>query len=139
MIKAIIFDFFGVVCTYVGFDNVVVLNRELLELIAAVKPKYKIAILSNASQELIEESLKQNSVSELFDVVITSSKSGFVKPQPEIFELTLTELGVTPKEALFIDDSTSNAAAAKELGLVSVHYKGIENLKGEFHLKKIEW
>ncbi|MBX4188407.1 MAG: HAD-IA family hydrolase, partial [Candidatus Doudnabacteria bacterium] len=135
--RALIFDFFGVICTYVGFDNVVVLNRELLDLIKKIKPNYKIAILSNAGQEFIEEALKQNGVMELFDIVMTSSKTGLVKPQPEIFELVLKELNVTPKEALFIDDSSSNAVAAKELGLYSVLYKGLDNLQGEFKLKNI--
>lgn len=135
--KAVIFDFFGVICTYVGFDNVVVLNRELLDIIKNIKPNYKIAILSNASQEMIEEALKQNGVRELFDAIITSSKTGLVKPQPEIFELALTELGVIAQEALFIDDSSSNVTAAKELGLNSILYKGLEDLQGEFKLKQI--
>jgi HAD superfamily hydrolase (TIGR01509 family) len=138
MIQGIIFDFFGVICTYVGFDNVVVLNQELLDLIKKLRPKYKIGILSNAGQDFIEEALKQNGVSDLFDIIITSSKSGFVKPQPEIFELILEELKLEPNQALFIDDSSSNAQAAKELGLTSVLYKGLENLNGEFKLRGIE-
>jgi HAD superfamily hydrolase (TIGR01509 family) len=135
--KAIIFDFFGVICTYVGFDNVVILNRELLDKISKLKPDYKMAILSNASQEFIEKALEQNGVRNLFDVVVTSSKTGFVKPQPEIFEHTLNELQVQPEEALFIDDSSSNVTAAKEMGLNAISYKGLDNLGGEFKLKKI--
>ncbi|HYC79848.1 MAG TPA: HAD-IA family hydrolase [Candidatus Binatia bacterium] len=135
--KALIFDFFGVICTYVGFDNVVVLNQDLLDVIRRLKPDYKIAILSNASQDFIENALRQNGISDLFDVVVTSSKTGFVKPQPEIFEYILNELQVEPSQALFIDDSSSNVAAAKELGLISIAYKGLDNLSGEFKFKKI--
>jgi putative hydrolase of the HAD superfamily len=138
MVKALIFDFFGVVCTYVGFDNVVVLNRELLDLLQSLKPKYKLAILSNASQDFIEEALRQNKVEAMFDVIITSSKTGLVKPQPEIFEKTLAELGVQGSEALFVDDSSSNANAAKELGLQSTLYKGLDNLKSELKSKGID-
>ncbi len=139
MIKAVIFDFFGVICTYVGFDNAVVLNEGLLNLLRQIKPHTKLAILSNASQDFIDEALKQNKATDLFDLVMTSSKSGFVKPQPEIFELTLKELGIDASEALFIDDSSSNVTAAKELGLIAVPYKGLENLEGEFKLRGINF
>ena len=52
----------------------------------------------------------------LFDDVVISAEVGCRKPDPEIFQLALTRLGVRAEETLFIDDFAHNVAAARELG-----------------------
>ncbi|MEE9416573.1 MAG: HAD family phosphatase [Acidimicrobiales bacterium] len=51
-----------------------------------------------------------------FDGRIISGYEGVVKPDPAIFNLLCSRYGVDPPEALFIDDSSNNIAAASELG-----------------------
>jgi HAD superfamily hydrolase (TIGR01509 family) len=52
---------------------------------------------------------------------VDSSEVGVRKPDPRIFELTLTRLGgIAPERALFLDDAASNVAAAERLGLRAV-------------------
>ena len=46
------------------------------------------------------------------------------KPDPRIYELCLSRLGVEPGEALFIDDRVENIEAAAALGLQTVHFTG---------------
>jgi putative hydrolase of the HAD superfamily len=65
-------------------------------------------------------------VEEIFEVVVDSSQAGMRKPDPEIYELTLRELGVEAGAAVFIDDLEINVAAAAELGLHAVHFRTTE-------------
>jgi epoxide hydrolase-like predicted phosphatase len=55
-----------------------------------------------------------------FDVVIDSCAVGLRKPEPEIYELTCRQLGVTPAAAVFLDDNARNVEAARALGMEGV-------------------
>lgn len=52
-----------------------------------------------------------------FDVVITSTTAGVVKPNPRIFLLALERLGVRPDEAIFTDDLANFTKGAARLGI----------------------
>jgi putative hydrolase of the HAD superfamily len=81
---------------------------------------YKTALLTNISRE--GEALFRTlfPVDELFDVVIDSSKVGLRKPDPEIYRLTCTRLGLPPERCLFIDDLLCNVEAASVLGMKTI-------------------
>lgn len=57
----------------------------------------------------------------LFDDVVDSSEVGCRKPDPAIFVLALERLGgLTPGQAVFLDDHPGNVAAAAELGITAM-------------------
>ncbi|CAN0158471.1 unnamed protein product, partial [Hapterophycus canaliculatus] len=56
----------------------------------------------------------------LCDVVILSSTTGSRKPNPEIYESACQALGVSPWEAVFVDDIRENIRAAEALGMRTV-------------------
>ncbi|WP_370965660.1 HAD-IA family hydrolase [Amycolatopsis sp. cg9] len=45
------------------------------------------------------------------------------KPDPRIYELTCTRLGVGPEEMVFLDDVEPNIAGAREAGIHAIHYR----------------
>ena len=53
------------------------------------------------------------------------------KPNPEIYHHTLDGLGVKADETVFIDDNTDNIAAARALGLHSIHFKNAQQAAAE--------
>jgi HAD superfamily hydrolase (TIGR01509 family) len=59
---------------------------------------------------------------EMFHTIVISGEVGMRKPEREIFEHTLDLLGVSPGEAVFVDDLLANVHAAMEFGLVGVHH-----------------
>jgi putative hydrolase of the HAD superfamily len=59
-------------------------------------------------------------VDELFDVIVDSCRVGMRKPDPRIFELALTELGVAADRTVFLDDHPANVTAATRLGIHSI-------------------
>src|ERR1017187_7820363 len=81
---------------------------------------YRTALLTNISREGEAIFTKLFPVDELFDVVVDSSKVGMRKPDPAIYPLTCSRLGVAPERCLFIDDLLCNVEAAEALGMVTI-------------------
>ncbi len=61
-------------------------------------------------------------VDELFEIVVDSCEVGMRKPDPRIYELTCERIGVPPDASVFIDDNAENIAAARALGMETVHF-----------------
>ena len=55
-----------------------------------------------------------------FDAFIESSASGVRKPDPRIFELACDALGVTPPDAIMLDDIGMNLKTARTLGMATI-------------------
>jgi putative hydrolase of the HAD superfamily len=84
----------------------------------------KTAILSNGVPEVMARVRVDRPLAEIFDVVVVSYELGHAKPDREIYEATLSKLGVVPQDALFVDDRRENIVAADELGLRTFHFTG---------------
>ena len=67
---------------------------------------FKRALCSNAPfpPAMMQRQVDSNGVGELVDAVVFSSQVGRRKPAPEIYEATLSALGVVAKKALFVGD-----------------------------------
>ena len=58
-----------------------------------------------------------NKLEDFFDKIFLSQELHLQKPDPEIFKTTIRELGASPAETIFLDDSPVNTAAAAACGL----------------------
>ncbi len=56
----------------------------------------------------------------LFDAVVESSKVGARKPEQRYFELACRQLGVAPREAVFLDDLGANLKPARDMGMHTI-------------------
>ncbi|MEO8003411.1 MAG: HAD-IA family hydrolase [Betaproteobacteria bacterium] len=78
-------------------------------------------------------------ISALFDLVIESSRIGVRKPEPRFFELTCAELGITPDQAVYLDDLGTNLKPARKMGMHTIkvedHAKAIAELEAVLDLK----
>ena len=90
---------------------------ETIELIEWAQQNYKVGLLSNSMPGLISEMFKRNLLPAVdYDVIIDSSQTGLIKPEPAIYDLAAKESGVKPDSILLIDDSRPNLMAAGQLG-----------------------
>ena len=95
-------------------------NEQLFHYIRdTLRPKYSIALLSNAADNWLSNMFKPWQV-QLFDVVTLSCAVGVVKPQPEIYYSALSKLGVEPAEAIFVDDVEKYCEGARQLGMQAI-------------------
>jgi epoxide hydrolase-like predicted phosphatase len=106
------------------------INQDVLRLIRQLQGQYKLAVLSNAPPGLTRW-MADWDILHLFDVVVCSGDEGVVKPDPAIYELTLSRLDVEPQEAIFIDDTLGHVEAARKLGLHGIHFTTASDLAAE--------
>jgi HAD superfamily hydrolase (TIGR01509 family) len=92
-----------------------------------LRGKYKLGVLTNVQRTIFEKVAAGRLDS--FDVVIVSSDIKIIKPDPRIFELAITKLGVPAEEILFVDDKAPNVEAAKQLGMHGLVYTDFESFK----------
>lgn len=77
-------------------------------------------LLSNADVQEVS-AWDQSPIKYLFDSVVFSCDVGFVKPQAEIYEISLKQLGVKPDEVLFVGDGgCDELKGAQEVGIKTV-------------------
>jgi len=57
---------------------------------------------------------------QLFDVIVESARVGVRKPDPRIYVMTCEQLGVTPEQAVFLDDFGVNLKGARALGMTTI-------------------
>ena len=96
-----------------------------------LRPRYKVASLSNGWSNDRHECETRMGLSRFFDLMVFSGEEGVAKPAPEIYERTLQRLEVDPEEAVFFDDRLENVAAAEALGMVAAHVTTTEDLLRE--------
>ena len=98
------------------------LDEEMLDFIQRLRPRFKTALLSNASPQL-QELLDALDVTDLFDVIVVSGVVGAQKPDPAIYRVVLARLGLAPEETIFVDDFVQNIEAAERLGMHTLHFR----------------
>lgn len=98
------------------------LDEALVAFIRRLKPRYQTAIISNATDNLLEVVRERYPMADAFDVIVGSAYEGIMKPDPAIFRRTLERLGREPAEAVFIDDFPHNVAGARAVGMHAIHF-----------------
>ncbi len=107
-------------------------NQPLIDYMRDLRARgYRMAICTNNVREWEPMWRAMLPVDEIFDHVIDSGFVGVRKPEPGIYELTLTELGVPAGAALFLDDIEVNCTAARELGIHAVWFRSTKQAIAE--------
>lgn len=98
-------------------------NEALIEFVKTLKGKYKLAMLSNInSRQRLEARFLPGQLDELFDTVVASGDVGYIKPQPQIYQITAERLGVLPEECVLIDDIELFCEAARAVGMQAIRF-----------------
>lgn len=107
--------------------------EETVEVLRQLKKsgKYKLYALTNWQADLFNIALVRYDFLHWFDGRVVSGEEKTRKPFPGFYQVLLDRYEVKPEEALFIDDNLRNVAAAKNLGIPSVHFVSPVQLKDE--------
>jgi len=97
-------------------------------LIRALKPSFRIALLSNTNEWHFEHHIRKVEIFPLFDAVTLSYRVGEMKPGERIYRDALEKIGLPPPACVFVDDLGENVAAAERLGIHGIRYTGPEQL-----------
>ncbi len=110
---------------------------ETLDLIKKLRKKYKIAYLTNYCKLYWEFAERKFDLSSYFDYGVVSYKIKARKPSLAGFQVVLDHFNVKPEEAVFTDDSAKNLVNAQALGIKTIQFKSINQLKDEFFKLKM--
>ena len=110
---------------------------ETLTVLKALKASgARLGVISNGPDDMQQRKIKAIGLSDFFDVVVTAERAGVGKPNREIFELALRELGLPASDCCCVGDNLNNdAVGAQAAGLTGIfldrshtltdHYDGL--------------
>jgi len=102
------------------------IDHALVEFLRSVKSKFKTGLISNAWSGL-RQYIIDHKFEDAFDHMIISAEVGVVKPDAKIYLMALEQLGVSPNEAVFVDDFIENVKGAQAVGMSAIHFKDPES------------
>jgi len=115
------------------------LNGDVVSLARRLRPRYKVGLVSNATENLEEMLLNHHGIIDLFDVVINSARVGLAKPDVRIFHLAAERLGVPASACVFTDDLAHNVEGARAAGMRAFQFQGAAHLESELRALGLEW
>lgn len=96
---------------------------EAKTVLAALKPHYKLGIVTNCSEKLGRQAADLLGVP--FDVVITSEQAGFYKPDPAPYRLALETLDIAAANAVFVAGSAYDMFGTEKVGLPTIWHNRV--------------
>jgi putative hydrolase of the HAD superfamily len=91
--------------------------------------KYLMAALNNESLEINEYRIKKFHLRDCFEAFFSSCYLGVRKPNAGIYTLSLKITQREPGECILIDDRGLNLECARELGMNTIQYKNLAQLR----------
>lgn len=95
------------------------LRPAMVEALRRCHERLKTGLLTNNFTPLDGLSL-HDSLLDLFDVVVESSRAGCRKPDPHFYRLACDLLSIEPAETVFLDDLGVNLKPARQMGMLTV-------------------
>jgi HAD superfamily hydrolase (TIGR01509 family) len=109
---------------YEAFLEIVGAADEARELLARLRPRYRLGLCSNYPDgTAIRASIVKVGLAEYFDSVVVSGDLGYCKPHPLPFQQVTADLGVPAGDTLFVGDNwLADVQGAKRAGMQVVHF-----------------
>jgi HAD superfamily hydrolase (TIGR01509 family) len=101
-------------------------DSRVLEVIDELKGRYSVVCLTNTEHE-IGEFNEQKGLFEVFEKAYLSCRIGFMKPSEEVWDYVFRDLGISPSQAVFIDDRQDCIDSSRQAGVENTfRYPGFE-------------
>jgi putative hydrolase of the HAD superfamily len=116
---------------YALYCDVFALNRPVLDLYQALRPRVKMGLVS--STDIMRWTFIKRRFPEvlLFDAYALSFDLGAMKPDLFVYREALRLVGSRPESCLFIDDLAENVAGAERAGIQGLLYRPGMDLRAE--------
>lgn len=113
------------------WNNIFFLNPAVVRFIKKIKRKHKVYLMSNINKLHFDFLKNKFGIHKNFDKVILSFEVGERKPHPKIYKHALKLARTTPRKTIFIDDRPELVEGAEKLGIKSIQFQNIGQLKKE--------
>lgn len=109
-----------------------IVDRDILHFLRSLRSTHTTGLISNAWSDLRDYIVREK-MDDAFDHIIISAEVGVAKPEAKIFQIALEQAGVSPNEAVFVDDFYVNIEGCEKVGMKGIHFKdaqtALEQLK----------
>lgn len=103
---------------------------ENFEYIKQLKEKnYKIFLLTNITEESYNYINNLININSIFDGGVYSFQEHLIKPDPNIYHLIINKFKLNKEETIFFDDKEKNVIASSKIGIKSVVFNSINDMK----------
>lgn len=102
---------------------------------------YKMAVCSNSVRNTIEIMMKKAALEDNFEFYVSNQDVKNGKPDPEMYDMAIERLGLSPKECMIIEDNENGIKAARASGAWVMEVDVVEDVNFqniEEHLKMFE-
>ena len=108
------------------------------ELLEQLRPRYRLAALSNSNELHWERNTNELRIIELFEFAISSHQVGLSKPNPEIFRLPSTApTSRRRRRSCSLMTSAANVEAAQDAGLRAYQMRGVDELRERLQQERL--
>lgn len=88
---------------------------EAVSVLRQLKQDYQLGVVTNCSERLGHLAAEQVGVP--FDIIVTSDRAGFYKPDPRPYQLALDQAGIKAKDAVFVAGSAYDLIGTAKVGI----------------------
>ncbi len=92
----------------------------LIHILQAFHRRLKLAVCTGAQRKFMEIVVDRLKIRDRFDVLQASDEIRKGKPHPEIYRVTCEKLGVAPRQAIVLEDSSNGSIAANRAGCYTI-------------------
>jgi putative hydrolase of the HAD superfamily len=103
------------------------IDETVLDLVSEVRQVVPVALLSNASTNLLED-LERSGIADAFDAIVGSAHLGAAKPSEAAFQAAAAAIGVPFGRCLFVDDTLGHVEAARRFGARAEVFTDVDEL-----------
>lgn len=97
------------------FENIKY-NNSLFKTIEKLSKEFKLGIATNSITKTLNVALKKLELEDYFSSFLANEDCNFPKPHSEIYQKSMINLNVSPKETLILEDSPKGRKAANDSG-----------------------
>ena len=114
-----------------AYNDVFTLKPDVVDTLKKLKTKYRLVLLSNT--DVMHFGFIQRKFAEMFffDDYVLSYEVGWMKPDPEIYQIALKRTKARAGECVFIDDLEENIEVAAKMGIHTILFKPQTDLEAE--------
>lgn len=99
---------------------------------------YKLAVASNSVRNTVKVMMEKSSLIEYLDFYLSNQDVNHGKPDPEIYNLAISKLGLRPDQCVVVEDNENGLRAAKAAGahvlqVDSIHDVTYEKIRSFIH------
>lgn len=106
---------------FVDYRDTIPLKSGALEYLLKIKREGKKLFILSASQHLqLDVCINRLRIGDLFDRVISCEEYGTTKGDTQLYKKVAKDLGITPKDIVFVDDNINSIKTAKKAGCYCV-------------------